>query len=95
MNHRAQNPLPPPGQIPVIGQQQQRAVAAVQQGIAQLSLSIYSRAALDLIDSNTLDTNALRELAKRSVAAARAYYEGIGAIETDDKAADKGNSSAP
>jgi hypothetical protein len=77
--------------IPIIGQQapsqaqqQAQAHAAIQAAVQQLSLGIYSDLAVDHLALHTThpaDPARLRQLAKDSLVAARAYFEGLGVIE--------------
>lgn len=77
--------IPPMGQAPLIGQQQQQAQMAIQQAMEEMSVGIYSGLATAHIASRDdhldIDCARLRRMAADSMAAARAYFEGIGAIE--------------
>lgn len=82
----------PPQPVPIIGQQQasqaqQQAQmqAAISQAIQSLAMGIYSRLAtahLGTTPTHPADPDRLRQLAKDSTVAARAYFEGIGVIES-------------
>ncbi len=83
-----QHQHPPGGQIPVplLGQQpnkQDQANRALGQAVQQLSLGIYSQAAvayLATVDAEEfpVDVEQLRQLARDSQTAARAFFEGLG-----------------
>lgn len=77
------------GHVPAIGQRQKQMQAQVQAAIGQLSQAIYVQVAISHIatrdEHQEAGTERLRQLAKDSVVAARCYFEGIGAIETEQK----------
>jgi len=83
-----------PDILPLIGQQQRAAQQAVQQAVQQLSISIYTRLACDYLLTASesyqhSEPQELAQLAKDSLAAAKAYFEGLG-IATFQPAAEKG-----
>ncbi len=83
-------PLGAPLGVPLLGQQQQQQQAAINQAVSQLSLSIYAHAATAHVatrDSTIqeIDCNQLRQLARDSNVAAKAFFEGLGVVEFDDK----------
>ena len=72
----------PNNRVPVLGQRQQAAEQQIQQAAQQLSLSIYSRIAAEMLDpERPADPAHLRHLAQQSMTAARCYFEGLGVIE--------------
>ena len=87
MPHALPQPGRMNGQIPVLGQQRQVAEAQIMQAVQGLSLTVYSRIAAEMLDPEK-DANPehLRHLAKGSMIAARAYFEGLGVIERQEGA---------
>lgn len=78
--------LPPnlAGHAPLLGQQQAQQRAAVQQAMHQLAMGIFSQLAVaQIIADHTADRAHLSGLAADSMAAARAYFEGIGVIQEE------------
>lgn len=84
----------PPQPVPIIGQQQASQAqaqahmqAAISQAIQQLSMGIYAQLATARIsirdDHQAVEPDRFRQLAKDSLVAARAYFEGIGIIEQE------------
>jgi len=71
---------------PIIGQRQKQAQAHVQAAINQLSLSIYNQLATAHVASRdqhqTIDRDALRQLANDANTAAKCYFEALGVIKT-------------
>jgi hypothetical protein len=79
----------PNGRVPMLGQRQQQAEAGIQQAMHSLSLGIYARIAAETLDPDRpADAEVLRHLAKGSMIASQAYFEGIGVIEQTPKAPD-------
>ena len=78
--------LPPPNnRVPMLGQRQQAAEQQIQQAAQQLSLSIYSRIAAEMLDpERPADPAHLRHLAQQSMVASRCYFEGLGGIERQE-----------
>ena len=79
--NRAPN-VPPLG-VPLIGQQQQQALAAINQAVQQLSFTIYTQVATAHIATRDpshqqLDLDRLQQLARDSRTAAEAFFEGLG-----------------
>lgn len=70
------------GAVPLLGQREAQAKAAIAQGVSQLSLAIYSRAAGEYLADidQTVDTELLEQLARQSQAAAQAYFTGLGIV---------------
>jgi len=78
--------VPPFGQVPVLGQQQRQAQQGIMQAVHSLALGIYSRMAAEyLYESADADAERLHRLAKHSLAAARAYFEGLGVAQFDQE----------
>ena len=79
------NNRPPGVQIPLLGQQQQAANQAIMQAVNQLSIGIYSHLATAHIsgrdEHQAVDPDKLRQLAKDSQVAAKAYFEGLGVAQ--------------
>ena len=79
--------------IPLLGQQEQQAQAQIQAVLAQLSMQIYSQAAVSHINTRDvhedLDVKALRSISKNSIRAAQCYFEGIGAITIEEEKPDE------
>lgn len=73
------------GRVPLLGQQQQQAQAAIAQAVSQLSLAIYSRVAGeylgDIAHNQGPEAKRLERLARQSQAAAQAYFTGLGIVE--------------
>lgn len=72
-----------PQQVPLIGQQRRAAEAAITQAVQGLSVGIYSHLATAYIATldrphQAVDVEHLRELGRDSMAAAQAYFEGLG-----------------
>jgi hypothetical protein len=74
--------------IPLVGQRQKQAEAAVQQAISQLSMQIYARVAVDYLSSHNLEVvpQHLQDAAKNSLEAAKAYFIALGAIREHNDA---------
>jgi len=75
------------GAVPLIGQQQAQAQAAIAQAISQLSLAIYSRAASDYLADTAdykkeVNRQSLEKLARQAQEAAQAYFIGLGIVES-------------
>ena len=74
--------------VPLLGKTQQQAQAGIAQIVNQLSLQLYSKLAEQYIGTldnhETLDPQQLQSIAIDCHNAARAYFEGIGAIPTTD-----------
>lgn len=68
--------------IPTIGAQAEAMNRHVQQAINGLSLTIYTKLATEYVAINgPPDHEKLQGLAKKSMTAAKAYFEGLGIIE--------------
>ena len=79
------------GQVPVLGQaptREQAAQMAIMQSLNQLSLALYTNLAtteIARLDSyQELDRDRLKDLAKSSSEAAKAYFEGLGIAQFND-----------
>jgi len=70
------------GTIPLLGQQQAQAQAAIAQAVSQLSLAIYSRAASDALDDHRIEPHHFKQLARNAQAAAQAYFTGLGIVKS-------------
>ncbi len=74
--------------IPLLGQQEQQAKAQIQAAIAQLSMQLYSQAAVPHLVTldvhQALDVKALRSISQNTMLAAQCYFEGIGVITIED-----------
>ena len=85
--------IPPNLGVPLLGQQQQQQqqLAAIQQAVNQLSMGIYSHAATCYVETRdahqTIDPDKLQQLARDSMIAARAYFEGLGIARFEEKGA--------
>ena len=75
--------------VPVIGQQQNQFQAQVSAAIHSLSVQIYTQLASQCILHSGIpegfDADKLRQLAKDASLAARAYFEGVGIIQTTNQ----------
>lgn len=75
-----------PNNVPLLGQQQHAAAAAVNQAVQQMSMAIYTQAVSRLLaidaagpDPNNVFTDAFHQLlAQDSMRAAKAYFAGLG-----------------
>lgn len=74
--------IQPPNHVPLLGQQQAAARAQLAQAVGQLSFGIYSQLATAHIatrdEHQPVDADRLRQLARDSQLAAKAYFEGLG-----------------
>ena len=76
--------IPSPQPTPIIGQHQAAAQAAIQAAMRQMSAAIYTQLAGEHIATRgSVDAEHLRQVARDASVAARAYFEGIGAIEQE------------
>ena len=74
------------GQVPILGQSpqqpsQSQMQAAIGQAAQGLSMQVYAIAAAVAIDEDRDTAEHLHQLARRSMTAARRYFEGLGLIE--------------
>ena len=85
MNQHRPPGMPQMGQATLLGQREAQIQQAIQQAIQQLSLGIYSDLAAAHIgtrdEHQSVDLDYLRSLAGESLAAAQAYFEGVGVIQ--------------
>lgn len=81
--------VPHMGQAPLIGQQQQQAQMAIRQAMQEMSVGIYSGLATAHIASRDkhqeVDCAHLQRVAADSLAAARAYFVGVGVISAESE----------
>ena len=80
-------PVPPFGQqVPVLGQQQQRAAqAGIMQAVHSLAIGIYSRLAADRIQQGDCLPTDLHKVATDSLTAAQCYFHALGIAQFDQK----------
>lgn len=80
---------PPLNNVPILGQQQEQATAGIVHAVQALSLGIYSRVVVPFVasqDATTAEKSArMQQLARDSMTAAKAYFEGLGIAQFEQK----------
>ena len=73
-----------PNRVPVIGQREAAARAAVSQAVQQLSMQIYAKLAVKSIDEcDGARVTQLQTRAREAHKAAQAYFQGLGIAQFD------------
>jgi hypothetical protein len=79
------NGITPFSQIPQIGQREAQAKAMIAQQVGQLTREIFVRAAALRMQHPGAPAPDFEELARQSHAAAKAYFQGLGVAQFDQK----------